>query len=349
MFGKRQKKLDPRVRYQHQNFTRKLQQARGYKRESQPLPEDWRGYILTKLGLKTRFSQILSIIVLFGLIYLVFIPNFLSAKNTKVLGLGEEDTKRVEADVTTYLNDAPFYLAQHNLVFLSKGRLAQELLQDKKIFRVKEIKKSLLSRTVTVTVEMKAPHFVAKRNGQVYSIYNDGSVQEQLNLDASQWLTARPELVKIEDHNIDSIYPDQAYLSPDLINKINLIVERFKPAVNNEIDYFVIPANNNLPLQPDDVVVMVKKPNNKPDYKVIFDASQNWDEAFNKLTLLFSQMPVDRYNKLIYVDLRFADRAFLCLADALCAKEPEPLPPPDQPSSDLFNIESPSSTNPEIK
>ncbi len=347
MFGKRQKKLDPRVRFQHQSFTRKLDQARSYKREPTAIPEDWRGYILAKLGLNTRFSQAVSLVILLGLIYLVFIPNFLSAKTTKVQGLGDEDTKRIEADVATYFDNAPFYLAQRNLVFLSKNRLSRELLQDNKIYKVKQINKSLLSRTLTLTVEMKAPKYVAKRNNQVYSIYNDGSVQERLAVESDQWLTVNPGIIKIKDDNADSLSNDTVYLSEDLINSINQIFDQYKTATNNDINYFVIPSGTIMPLQPDDIVMFVKKPGNKADYKVIFDAQQNWEEAFAKLKLLFSQMPPDRYNKLVYVDLRFEDRAFLCLSDAPCAKEPEPPSLPPSPST----TESPttSSTNPEIK
>ena len=77
MFGKKKTKLDPKVRYQHASFTRKLQQARTYQRSNRPVPDSDLEKFLQKVGLGKRINKILAVAILLCLVYLVYIPNFL--------------------------------------------------------------------------------------------------------------------------------------------------------------------------------------------------------------------------------------------------------------------------------
>ncbi len=383
MFGfksSRSKKLDSRVRYQHQSFTKKLDQARNYKRTSEPVSEDKSFSLLSKLGLKTVFSKIVTGAILAGLIYLVFVPNFLSPRHIEVQGVGNDEAGQVRSSVEFYLDHAPFYAAQYNLIFLSKNSLEKSLLTNPKIYKVTGITKSIFHRRVSLTVEMKVQKYIVNRNNAIYSAYNDGSIQDRLNVDdVEKWLSLNLGTIKIKDNATEPLSPGVKYLGDELIDHINQLQDRFKPATNNEINYFAIPSlitaappiedsvatgtatqtfvppprqvSSVLPLQPDDIYVFAKKqttkPGGLPDYKVIFNAKGDLEPALSKLQLLFSQMAPDRYVRLFYVDVRFENRAFLCLTATPCAQEPSTAlpviiqPPPTAPATSTSTATNP--------
>jgi|GEM_PF-936107 len=365
MFGLKQKpkKLDSRIRYQHSEFTRKLDRARHYKRTPAPRSADEGGWdFLQKLGLKTRFSRVAALVVAAALVYLVFVPNFLSAKTIAVQGAGGDQAAAIRADVQSYINRAPFYNPQHNLVFLSPAALSRALLADPAVYKILSIKRNLLSRSITVSVQLKTQLYTVNSGGALYAVYNDGTVQSQLPADKPEaWLAQYPGTIKIKDDSrASSLSPGQKYLGDNLLAQLGQLQNNFQAVTSREIDYFEIPqvvvetqappAENPpagqpdatpapetqtepaLPLAPVEIYVYAKKqiPNYKgpaPDFKVIFDATQgDFGDALNKLSLLLSQTAPDRYNKLVYIDMRFANRGFICLTNTPCAVSSLPLP-----------------------
>jgi hypothetical protein len=281
----------------------------------------------------------------------------LSPKTIEIRGADGDAANQVKSAVQSYLNNAPFYLAQHNLIFLSAGRLKTSLLSDPQVYKIGSIAKSFFRRKLTVTLELKSPRYLVNRNNVTYSVYNDGTIQEQLPGDPAQWLSTNPGAVKIKDQAIaPPLQAGAKYLSDDLMARIAELQDRFKPVTNNEIDYFAIPTfvtaapapqdlaatstsaiipelslpEQALPLRPADLYVYAKKQTTKkggvPDFKVIFDLNSDLGSALSKLQLLFSQMPPDRYAKLVYVDVRFDNRAFLCLSGTPCVDSANPAP-----------------------
>lgn len=355
MFGKKQKKLDSRIRFQHQAFTRKLDQARGYKRQPQGPPSE--------PVLQSRRSQIIAAVAGAILVYLVFIPNFLSPKTVNIEGAGGDDANHVRSSVEGYFKNSPFYLAQNNLVFLNKSRLQAEMLEDSKVYKVSSIKKNFFRRSLTVVVELKAQKYIVNRGGTILGVYNDGIVQEQLSVEAEKWLELNPGSVKVKHDTTGYVAPNTKYFSDELMTFMDQLRAQLRSGNDSAIDYFAIPTlisaappveedlpvtasattaaittppvvakpvvqqpviNEALPLQPESLHVYVKRQGGKngsaSDIRVIFDTKQDIPQALAKLSLLFQQTPPERYSKFYYIDLRFENRAFVCLVDAVCAQ-----------------------------
>jgi hypothetical protein len=370
MFGlnkRKQKKLDSRIRYQRSDFTKKLDRARHYKRTTGPRAgaEDGQYDFWSKLGLRTRLSRILALLAAIGLVYLIFIPNFLSPQAIMVQGASGDQASIVRADIDSYISRSPFYDPQHNLVFLSAAKLRSALLADPIVYKVTSIKRNFLQRSLTVAVELKSQHYVANHGNVLYSIYNDGTVQGQLNADTGQWLALYPGTVKIKDSGPAGELPTGGkYLSDSVLAQIGQLQDRFKVVTGREIDYFEIPpvvsdtmppadaggegaavgdttlplsvtppVPPTLPLQPVELYVYAKKqiPNYRgpaPDFKVILDATQSdFNDVLDNLALLLAQTAPDRYNKLVYIDMRFANRGFICLVNTPCAASSAPIAP----------------------
>lgn len=353
MFRKK-KRLDSRIRFQHQEFTRKLDQARHYKRTAQALPEQPSYNVLRWLGLKSLFSQIAVIVIAAGVFYLIFIPNFLSARTIKVNGASGDDASNVRTAVQSYIDSSPFFKAQHNLLFLNKTQLSQALALDPKVYKVSKVSKSVFGRSIGVEVELKSSKYLVNQQDHLFAVYNDGSVKETLTADVSKWLDT-PGLIKVKDDSNAAVDPGVKYFSPQLVSVLESLNERLKPESGLEVDYFGLPgetaaaptsapevstANGDieapppvastageivkLPLDPINVNVYIKRQGSKQgdhnaDIKLIFDTKQDLTKALQNLKLLLSQTASDRYNRLLYIDLRFPDRAFLCLINTTCA------------------------------
>src|SRR3954465_9310884 len=99
---KNKKKVDSRIRFQHSSFKKKLQNARVYKRSQVSLPHTKGGAFFSKVGLNSNFSKFFALLILFFLVYLIYIPNFLFIKNISVNANGTNESKILK-DVNIFL------------------------------------------------------------------------------------------------------------------------------------------------------------------------------------------------------------------------------------------------------
>lgn len=75
-----------------------------------------------------------------------------------------------------------------------------------------------------------------------------------------------------------------------------------------------------LPINADELDVVLQKGNTQRKFKVIVDTKENPEALVQRLNLLLSQTAPDRYNNLSYVDLRIQARAYICLLNTVCNK-----------------------------
>jgi hypothetical protein len=345
MFAKKpNKKIDPRVRYQHVNFTKKLDQARHYKRQAKPIEYSGASF-LHGLGLKTKFSQILFGLILLGILYLIYVPNFLFVKNIEVQGVAHEEANRIEGRAQDYLDSTAFYNPQKNLLFLRKASLANYLQLDSKVLRVAKIDKQLSKGTLSITIEPKVERYTLRVQSNVYSLYNDGTVAQQLNIDTEQWLNFSAPTLKLKFDQVVDLPSGSKFLSDDLLRDLDLLRQNLKEDLKLDLEYIEIPLlvpvnpeesatatteisgeilTYQIPLNPDDVFVYLKKPQNTsgnpPSYRVIFDTKKDLSKALEQLKLLLTQMALERYRNLYYIDMRFENRSFICLVGTPCAE-----------------------------
>jgi hypothetical protein len=293
-------------------------------------------------------------VILIGAAYLVYVPNFLSVKNIDVQGVGGSEQAEIAAHVNDYFSHIPFYNPQRNLIFLSKEQLNNYLLLDSRVYKVTSIKKKLFKRTLAVSVELKRRQFVVQQPNGYYAVFNDGVVEERLDRDPALWLSADPGALKIKDGARAEVDVNIKYFSDRFLAQLDVIQKEFKNLAEQEIEFIEIPAlvsampkpvetqpdspsdegsgtvieqttaKAKLPLDPEDLHIVVKKANYKgsaPTYRLIVDRNQDLREVFSKLHLLMMQTAMDRYRNLYYIDMRFEDKGFICLISAPCARE----------------------------
>ena len=58
---------------------------------------------------------------------------------------------------------------------------------------------------------------------------------------------------------------------------------------------------------------------NGPTYTIRFDLTSDLADSLINLKALLEQMPPARKNALVYIDMRFKDKSFLCLVGSPCA------------------------------
>ena len=121
LFKPKQKKLNSKVRFQHQTFTQKVRAAQQYKRQAQRVPETEGQKFLAGIGLDSLWSRIAVGVGVLGLVYLVYIPSFLSVKTITVNGSDDQLAQELVKTVREYIADSPAYAAQHNVVFFKKS------------------------------------------------------------------------------------------------------------------------------------------------------------------------------------------------------------------------------------
>jgi hypothetical protein len=198
-FQKKKTKIDSKVRFQNRQFNQKLHQARTFKRSVRPIPESQLDKLLIKIGLGSRFTQAILILVILGFLYLIYLPNFLTVQKIVVQGVGGEEQKNAEQVIKNELDAAPFYNPQHNLLFLDAPKVTKAVLALNGINSVEKISKNFSDKSLIVQVTPKQEKFLLRDADRVFDVYNDGSLKGVAGLDRSGWESVHnPGMVKID-------------------------------------------------------------------------------------------------------------------------------------------------------
>ncbi len=300
----------------------------------------------------------MALAILFLLIYLVYIPNFLYIKSVKVAGADVDAAGGVQRVVSEYFSKAFPLRAQKHIVFLNPQSLQNYLLDnDKLIFKINKIKKNWWSRTLTVEITQKVEQFAVVTNMGSYAVYNDGTVSREISSDPAQ--PPPQELIRLNYSDSGILETNQTYLSGDFAAKLVFIKKSFEEILHSQVDSFqMLPQNPDQPVQnantalptntapdntqvtaemkttsplnPPDLSINLKK-NNLPaksrvtNFAVYLDLIGDLNSTLAKLNLLLNQMDPARYQNLFYVDMRLPDKAYLCLVNTPCTR---PVAPP---------------------
>jgi hypothetical protein len=198
-FQKKKTKIDPKLRFQNRQFNQKLHQARSFKRNVRPIPEGGLAKLLNQIGLGGRFAQAMLLLMIFGAIYLVYIPNFLTWRSVTVEGVDGELKVKAQQAINKAVSDAPFWTAQRNLMLLSKDRVEAATLSVLGINQVEEVVKNFNDKSVLVKVSAKQERFLVRDSARVYDVFNDGSFKGQAGLEHNAWESVQnPGMVKID-------------------------------------------------------------------------------------------------------------------------------------------------------
>ncbi len=246
-FNKKKKpKLDPKVRFQNKQFNQKLNEARTFKRTARPVPEGGFDRFLKRVGLGSIWRQIFFALLVFGAVYVVYAPNFLSVQSIKVEGLSEADTAKVQTAIQDDLNKVPFYNPQRNLLFLSKARVQRILSQMPGIDIVENIDKQFKEKTLYVTLRAKHEKFLVRSSDTVFDVYNDGLLKGQAGLNYDAWLGVQnPGMIKVDlGAKVAGIPQDhkeiKQFFSKDTIKYMTKLNDAIKGIVGSSLAYFSV-------------------------------------------------------------------------------------------------------------
>ena len=307
MFNKNKKKIDSRIRFQNSRFRSKLRTARGYKRTNRILPEtDWE-ILLSKIGLGSWLSRIITILVFFSLIYIVFIPNFLFIKQITVNGASATINSDVKNLTESYLSkNLPW--PQKNLALISKSALKNYLLKkDQEILSVDGINKHFFPAVLTLSITPRVDRFLIETaSSTTYTVSGDGIVTNEIIQGASSTLPSLPILIKLNSGSYFAI--GQSVLSQSQIGFINQLQSQIAGIVGSSIDYYKLDDLKN-----PDLTVYTKS-----GLKLIFDLSSDFNKALSQLRLLFSQFAPGDAKRLYYIDMRFRDKSYVCYKNTPC-------------------------------
>lgn len=341
MFFNRNKK--PKLgqqRFQHRHFTQKLNEARNYKRNARAIPEHPVELFLMRIGLGSRWAQVLAGAIVLGILYLIYIPNFLTVQQVKVQGLSDSNTIIAEGAAKQSLSDAFFLNPQHNLVFLSQERVKQAVAKVPSVYQVTAVKKDFKTKSLLITVSPKYERFLVSDGERVYDVYNDGVFKGQAGISKDGFpTTINPNMLKVVLPKPINPQEHEQFFTADAVKDLETIANGMKDVPNSPLSEFfagtissqevlnddgstsTVQGDLELPISSGEIKAVLEKNNNpQQTFVVMFDGQSDLNDAIARLKLLLSQTTPDRYKNLFYIDMRLSERAYICLVNTSCAK-----------------------------
>lgn len=169
-----------------------------------------------------------------------------------------------------------------------------------------------------------AVNYVAKLSKAISGIR--GSTLSYVNIPISEAIKA--QISKDELLNLDSKDEQPENTAEDVAAP----EEQTPESINSEVQNPVVPVAEEVktefkivdiqaPITIDELNIFMQKGDQKEkQFKVLLDPKEDPDFSVQRLNLLLSQTEPDRYNNLLYVDLRIENRAYVCLVNTVCSK-----------------------------
>ncbi|HEX3095887.1 MAG TPA: hypothetical protein VHQ20_02085 [Patescibacteria group bacterium] len=290
MFFKAKKpKVDPKIRFQNRQFNQKLQQARTFKRTARPIPEGSFSRFLKSIGLGTIFRQILAILIVGALVYIVYIPNFLTWKTIKIEGMTDADRVATEDAINASINSAHFYNPQHNLLFVSKKRLNEAISKIPAVNQINSIHRDFKNKTIVISITSKYERFLVRSSDSVYDVYNDGATKGVAGISSDYWPSVQNVgMVKIQVDGKITNPENKVFISPDSAKYINQLQGELRGIVGSSLAYIKIPLPEfKQPVAPDQTTTQetTAQPASEPQTNSNSNANLNTNSpAENQIT-----------------------------------------------------------------
>lgn len=300
-----------KIKYQNPQFRRKLQAARGYRRQIKQIPSSKLGIFLAFLRLDSAMAKIFLFITLVLLIYLVYAPNFLTIKNIYIQGANGEAAESIKQSVNDYLSSRSF-LPQSNLLLISKKGLADYLISKNPLVKkIISVKKDFPS-SLNVEIDERFDKFLLKNVQRIYIISNDGLITKQISLDGlNATATADSALIGINS-NEDKIYLEgQRVGDAGYFENLSEIVNKAQSELQNPITGIILENFERPDLEA----------RTQSGFVIKFDINSDLQKTFWQLKLLLKEVGEARMNGVKYIDIRIKDRGYICYKDAPCARE----------------------------
>lgn len=311
MFQKNPKKNDYKVRFQNRSFRQQLSRQRNYKRPKKILPQTSWGVFLSKIGLGSWSSRVLTLLVFLFLVYLVYIPNFIFISHITVTGAYGNDSASIEKTINNFLaKKTPW--PQKNLLLLSKSALQSYLVKNNPaIWQVKNINKKLPS-TLIVEVSPRVEAFRLETETGLFTLSNDGLVDSIISESTT---TATSSLASIKVSNAGDLFAGKRIFSQAQMDYFTMLETQLPDITKTPLNYLSLDD-----LQTPDLWVYTNS-----GFKVAFDLKSDVSESLNRFKLLFSQIGSQDIPKLYYIDMRFKDRGYICFKNTACSQAVQPV------------------------
>jgi hypothetical protein len=233
-------------------------------------------------------------------------------------------------------------------MFLSTHDVAEYITSvNRHVMRVVSINKKLL-RTLTIEIAERVPAFSFTDGGNHFVVSNDGTVLPQN--ESSQTSGSLLSVVGTVPGTLPTVGAD--YVSGALLTTLVKIRDGFSArtalpaplsvelvpvvaaissadslqetgAMATPASSALAPAVPLLPVAPQEVKVFVPADPARyiSSFYVLMNVDEHTDKTLDMLKLLILAQPQPRLSQLVYVDMRFPGKAFICLKGASCAFE----------------------------
>ncbi len=307
MLFKNKKKLDSKIRFQHRGFKSRLINQRNYKRIKKTPPQtDW-GVFLSRAGLSSWLSRILTLLFFLFLIYIFYIPNLFFIKSVKFTGL-DQPTQTIINNLTASFLNKKLPWPQKNLLLLSKSKFESFLLANNKdILKINKIEKDFPNTLNIDFIQRKETYLIQTLNPNYYVMAQDGLITSEIYPNASGTLPSGLILIKL---NKEAILPvNQKPFKEKSFWFIDESYKNIQPIINTGLTNFEI----------SDLENPYFEINTELGYKIKLDSKSDFNKSLDRLNLLLSQILPGDLKNLAYIDLRFLDRAYTCNKNSPCA------------------------------
>lgn len=302
--------MNVKIRFQNYRFKQRLRIARQYKRHRLKDKPNFFFELLNSLGL-SFWKTIPAILVFFALIAAAaYWPKLFFVKNISIQGADGSGQEQIKSEVKNFFAKSKKF-PQQNLLLLSTDKL-KNYLQTNLPFNYKIAKVSKkFPRSLVLEIQTRFEQYIISSPQNSYILFNDGAISQILTQAQAASSTEAGGLIKITLAELNaSPEKGQSLLEPKILDNIFFLREGFSQKLKIKPNFFELADLKNSEAK----ISLEKK------FSILLDLNGNLQQTLDKLALLLAEIPGGDKNRLHYIDIRFLNKAFVCLKGAACAR-----------------------------
>lgn len=341
-------------RFEKITFVREIDRARGYRRSVKPEPKFPVTKMLARFGVRTWLGLFVICAMIAGLSYVLLFPNFLWVSKIDILISNQVLGQDIKNYTDQMLAGKKLKLfARRNLLFIKNEEIKKGI--EDRFPEVKTVSKvrRVFPSSLQITVEARSLAYVLFSPEKRVTLFSDGVVIGEYDLDPRSDSSLPFLFYVFKKRNLalgDKAVSDNELMALEHVRKefsanLNLFVTAaaFGPgpalltvaspqdisAPSSSLETAatttmlsearVLPSKSAfVNLGPQDMVLLVDRGSEEKNFFVYLPLHKDIDTQLERLFLLYNQMEPSRKDALSYIDVRYSERAFLCIKKTPC-------------------------------
>lgn len=308
IFGRKDKKLDPRRRFGSREFRAKVKSVQQHRRPFIGSRQSLRSRLFKLIEFNRKVWIVLLIIAFMVIFYYLVISSHFLVTDITVSGQEQISEQQIKESLSQASQSRLFLIPKNHLLLMTKARVNKLVTESIPLIKEVGSAKRGWPNKIEISVSERKSGFVFVVKDRNFLVDEEGIVIKEL---------IEPEeenLPRVIDQADEDVVVGEILSNPKLVVFIISMSRSWPKKINSEITTISVGSK----------ITNEVEFESQEGWAVFFDVNRSVISQLANLALILSRrIPISERGRLAYIDLRLEKWVYYCFDDTPCSSEPQ--------------------------